>query len=122
MKSILGLLVSLGLVFAIKTYSAPPSDEETLVALEKEWSKYSNFTQKDADYMKGVIGPQFITIFPQGVSSTVTPSTIEADFAKSRAENPDGKFVFEYSDIKAHVFGDTAVVTYNQKTTATGFK
>jgi hypothetical protein len=34
---------------AAATRSAPPTDEETLKNLELEWSKCSNFTQKDAD-------------------------------------------------------------------------
>jgi ketosteroid isomerase-like protein len=122
MKYLTGLLLSLGLLFGIRTYSAPPSDEETLISLEKEWSQHSNVTQQDADYLKSVIGKEFITIFPQGTSSILTPSTVDADFAKVRAENPEGKWVFEYSDIKPHVSGDVAVVTYNQKTTGTGFK
>src|SRR6266567_5242704 len=46
----------------------------------------------------------------------------DAEFAKARAENPEGKWVFEYSNIKPHVSGDVAVVTYNQKTTGTGSK
>jgi hypothetical protein len=119
MKKLVGLLVFVGLLVGIRTFSAPPNDEENLINVEKEWSQHSNFTQQDADYVKLVIGKEFLIIFPQGESSTLTPST---EFAKARAGDPVGKMVFEYSDIKPHVSGDVAVVTYNQKTTGTGFK
>ena len=122
MKKLVGLLVFLGLLIGIRTFSAPPNDEENLINLEKEWSQHSNFTQQDADYTRSVIGKEYVIIFPEGSSSTLTPSTVDAEFAKARAENPEGKWVFEYSNIKPHVSGDVAVVTYNQKTTGTGFK
>jgi ketosteroid isomerase-like protein len=122
MKKLIGLLVFLGLLVGVRTFSAPPNDEENLINLEKEWSQHSNFTQQDADYVKSMIGKEFLIIFPQGESSTLTPSTVDAEFAKARAADPVGKMVFEYSDIKPHVSGDVAVVTYNQKTTGTGFK
>jgi ketosteroid isomerase-like protein len=122
MKCLVGLLISLGLLVGIRTYSAPPSDEEALVALEQEWSKYSNFTQKDADYLKTIMGKQFITLFPQGTLSILTKENIDAWFSKANADNPEGKAAYISTNIVPHVFGDVALVTYKQKSTATGFK
>jgi hypothetical protein len=84
MKYLLGLVVSLGMFIGI-THSAPASDEETLKNLEIEWSKYSNNTPKDADFLKGIMGPEFVTLFPQGALSVVTPSNVDAEFAKFNA-------------------------------------
>jgi ketosteroid isomerase-like protein len=104
------------------THSAPASDEETLKNLEMEWSKYSNNTPKDADFLKGIMGPEFVTLFPHGAISVVTPSNVDAEFSKFNAAEPDGKFVYVYTDVKARVFGDVGIVTYKQKSTGTGFK
>jgi ketosteroid isomerase-like protein len=87
-----------------------------------EWSKYSNNTQKDADFLKGIMGSEFVTLFPQGALSVLTPSNIDGQFSKYNAAEPDGKYVYVYSDIKARVFGDVGIVTYQQKSTGTGFK
>jgi hypothetical protein len=97
------------------TYSAPTSDEETLKNLEMESSKYSNSTQKDADFLKGIMGPEFVILYPQGTSSVLTPSNVDKEFSKYNAAEPDGKYIWVYSDVKARVFGDVGIVSYKQK-------
>jgi hypothetical protein len=51
-------------------------------------------------------------------AGVIHPRRRDADFAKAREANPDGKFIYVFSDIKPHVSGDVAVVTYTQKSTA----
>jgi hypothetical protein len=121
MKYIFGLIVSLGMLIGI-TYSAPTSDEETLKNLEMESSKYSNYTQKDADFLKGIMGPEFVILFPQGTLSVLTPSNVDKEFSKNNAAEPDGKYIWVFSDVKARVFRDVGIVSYKQNTTGTGFK
>jgi ketosteroid isomerase-like protein len=121
MKLLIGLIVSLGMFIGF-SYAVPTSDEETLQNLEMEWSKYSNATQKDADFLKSIMGPEFVTLYPQGALTILTPANVNEAFSKSNAAEPDGKFTYVYTDVKARVFGDVGIVTYKQKTTATGFK
>ena len=121
MKCCLGLFVLLGLLTGVLARSTPPSDEETLKNLELEWSKCSNYTQKDADCFKGVMGPQLVIVYPTGFLAEVTKDNIDGIYSKVLAENPKGKSSYEYSDIKVRVFGDTGIVTYSQKTTSAGY-
>ncbi len=67
------------------------------------------------------MGPQLVVISPNGVLIEFTKNNIDAIYSKALAENPNAKDVFEYSDIKVSVFGDTAIVTYSQKTTLVGY-
>lgn len=121
MKFYLGLVAFLGLFTGVLTRSTPPSDEETLKNLELEWSKCSNYTQKDADCFKNVMGPKLVVISPNGLLIEFTKNNIDAIYSKWLAENPNAKNVYDYSDIKVSVFGDTAIVTYSQKTTMVGY-
>jgi hypothetical protein len=68
MKKLVGLLVFLGLSVGIKTFSAPPNDEENLINLEKEWSQHSNFTQQNADFCAAARILRFDIFLPQSQS------------------------------------------------------
>jgi hypothetical protein len=115
MKYFAGLLVSLGILFVVSTQSSPSSDEETLKNLELGWSKCANYTQKDADCFKRVIGPRLVVIQPNGMKQELTKDNIDEEYKKIYAANPKGKSVYEFSDIVAKVYGDVGIVTYDQK-------
>lgn len=121
MKFCLVLTVSLGLLTGFFLRSTPPSDEETLKNLELERSKCSNYTQKDADCFKAIMGPNLVIVDPLGGVTEYTKENIDGIYSKIHAENPNAKSTFEYSGISARVFGDTGIVTYKQKTTSAGY-
>jgi len=117
------LLVSLlALVVCTRILSRPTSDEETLKNLEMESAKHPGYSETDVTFQKSLQGEHFVFVDPLGHVYDQTPSEFEKMAIGIRTQNPDVKVKMDIGDIKVHVSGDAATVTYSGTYTATGFK
>jgi len=109
-------------VNCVQTPSKPPSDEETLKNLEIEAAKHSGFSDADIAFQKGIAGTRVFFTDPVGHLYDQTPADFEKMMVGTRTSNPDAKVSEEIQDIKVSISGDTAIVTYRETYTSSGFK
>ena len=116
------LILLFTLVISTQTSSAPTTDEETLKNLEMEAAKHSGFSDADIAFAKTIFASRVVSIDPLGHIYDQSAADFEKMMAGIRAANPDAKASMEIRDIKIHISGDTAAVTYGGTYTSSGMK
>jgi ketosteroid isomerase-like protein len=117
------LLLLAVLAFLVsRSFSKPASDEETLRTLETEWTKHINNTEADVAFQKSIVATHSTIVDVFGNIHDQTPVDLEKMAAESKAANPDAKASVEIKDMKVHIYGDTATVTYAGNFTSSGMK
>jgi hypothetical protein len=124
MNRLLCLLLASVFIFLVgtRTWSKPRSDEETLKNLELETAKHVGFSDADIAFQKEVFGPHVMSIDPLGHVYDQTAADVEKMDISTRTANPDARATIEIHDMKVHISGDTATVTYGGTYTSSGFK
>ncbi|MCX6545980.1 MAG: nuclear transport factor 2 family protein [Acidobacteria bacterium] len=82
---------------------APSAVDREIIKLEHDWS--TAWQKKDAAFLQKLFADEYLFTDPEGVTFSKTQDIANTTAATTKVES------FLFSDLKVHVYGDTAVVT-----------
>jgi ketosteroid isomerase-like protein len=103
------VLVAAGAPASAQRSGRPPSDQETLITLERDWD--FAFHNKDVAFIEKVLATEFIATYAEGQRAD---RATEIENAKNFNQQIDKS---ELSEFIVKEYGDTAVVWFTQKMT-----